>query len=371
MHPLQNRQAADNVLGLVNQRHVAKDLHEVVQTLAASLHMSGFPADAETRIHVVVSLVAVGFKRSESSQLRCHVVERNVLAVEVLVDIVADLNRLECIGGVVVEVGNVREAQVRQDHRVMVLTRTVRAKGVLVFALLVLIRAARQSADQAKLSKVAPRLEHPFQIIGRIVDIVVGQEDGLGLVVWVWNEFLVETVHLRHPVPHFDTEIRDVVWRRGLLKVVPNDDDLMQRWDLLGGNRRQGALELIRPLVGLHGDSMIRSRRQLQGQDKKSNGHREYLRELVVPEMGIFGIQGHQRVPGIALVRGTWVEVPRGINVWCDRSAPTKSSWCYPDQEDSEGCGQEQGDDCYADALKKPCVGRPGALRCHGFEGPN
>lgn len=240
---------------LVDEGLAAENIDKVVQALAASLQVAGLPANALGRVHVLVPVKPVGLQRSVSSQRRRDVVERNVLAVEVAIDVLPDLDGLGRIRRVVVEVGNVGEAQVGEHHGVLVLALLVGAKVVVPLAILALDGAAGESADQAELAKLAPGLEDPFEVIGLVVDVVVGEQDGLGLKLGIRDELLVQAVFRRHPVAHFDAVLRDIIGGRFLVQIVPDNDNLVQRGDVLGENGLQGALEFLWSVVGLHCDT--------------------------------------------------------------------------------------------------------------------
>ena len=244
-----------NVCRLVNEGHAAENVDEVVEALAASFQMALLTADTLRRVKVDVALLAIDLERAKASKLRGHVVESDILAVEVLINVVADSDRVgEVIRGVVVKEGNVGEAQVGQNHRVDVLTRLVGAESVLPLVVLEL-GAARQSTDEPEAAELAPRLEDELEILGVVVDVVIGEKKGLGLVLGVGDELLVEAVGRRHPVVDLDTKFRLIVGGSRLVEVVPDDPNFEEGWDLLAQKSSEGAVELLRALVGLHDDT--------------------------------------------------------------------------------------------------------------------
>src|SRR5689334_9836339 len=95
---------------LVHQRHTAKNVLKIVETLASSLHMTRFSTNTSRRLHVVPGLETIGFEWSQTGELRCHIIKGNVFAIKVLVNVCADFDRYRIVRRVLVKVGNVGEA---------------------------------------------------------------------------------------------------------------------------------------------------------------------------------------------------------------------------------------------------------------------
>jgi hypothetical protein len=147
----------------------------------------------------------------------------------------------------------VGEGEVGDDEVVLVdLTGT---EPVAPFAVVTDVDAARHGASEAFASETAPCLEDPFEILGPIVDVVVGEEDGLGLDLGVGDELLVQGVDGGDAVSDGDTVGGDKVGGWLLVEVVPDDNDLVQRGDLFAENDGEGAVELVGAVIRLEDDA--------------------------------------------------------------------------------------------------------------------
>lgn len=237
---------------LVNKGHTAENVHKVIQALTPRLQVAGLSADALGRVCIEVLLEAVGLEGTPACELGGDIVEGNVFAVEIFVHVFADLDGLWGFGGVVVEVGNVGEAQVGQDHGVVVLALLVGAEAVFPFSVHVFVGATGEGSNETVLAELAPALENPFEIVGVVVDIVIGEKDGLGLVFDVGDQLLIETVVAGHSVADLDSVLGDVVGGRGLVEIVPDNDYFIEGRDILGCQSIEVILELLWSVVGLH-----------------------------------------------------------------------------------------------------------------------
>lgn len=240
---------------LIDQRHAAKHLCQVVQALAASLEVAGLLADALSRLVVDILVAALDQEGSGSGEIRYDIVEGNVLAIEVVVDIITNLLHDGVVGRVVVEEGHVGEAQVCDDHGVDILVAVLGAEAVAPVALGVWGCTARKSSRQSMPTKLAPRLKGKLEVLRLIVYIVVRKQHGLGLEVRIRQELHVEAVALRHPVAHGHARLGLEVAGGLLLEVVPDDDNFVQRGNLLGQDNAKRLVELLGPLISLHRDS--------------------------------------------------------------------------------------------------------------------
>lgn len=188
-----------------------------------------------------------------AGQHRGDEVEGNVLAVELGVDKGADLGHQEVVRRVVVQEGNASKRQTGQDHGVRV---AVLAKVILqLLGILVVRNAARKRTDQTVLV-LAPGLEDKVEVLGVVVDVVVGEQDGLCAKGRVGPELLVQAVAAGHAVADGDVVAGDEVGGRRGLEIVPDDDDLFQRGDLCAEDEVEGFVEVARSLVGLNGDAV-------------------------------------------------------------------------------------------------------------------
>lgn len=246
---------------LIDQRHAAKHLCQVVQALASGLEVARLLADALSRLIVDILVATLDQERSGAGEVRRDIVEGNVLAIEVLVDIITDFLHDRVVGRVVVEEGHVGEAQVCDDHGVDILIAVLGAEAVAPVALGVWGCTTRQSSRQSMLTKLAPRLKGKLEVLRLIVYIVVRKQHGLGLEVRIRQELHVEAVALRHPVTHGHARLGLEVAGGLLLEVVPDDDNFVERGNLLGQDNAKRLVELLGPLISLHRDSIKNEQR--------------------------------------------------------------------------------------------------------------
>lgn len=244
--------SAGDVLGRVAEGNVAEHVGVVVDALVASREMVRVRADALGR-HLVDRPLETGYLEGTlAGQHRGDEVEGNVLAVELGVDKGADLGHEEVVRRVVVKKGDAGKGETRQDHGIRV---AVLAKVVLeLLGVLIIGDAARKGADEAVLV-LAPGLEDKVEVLGVVVDVVVGEQDGLGAEGRVGPELLVEAVAAGHAVADRDVVAGDEVGGCRGLEIVPDDDDLFQRGDLGAQDEVEGCVEVGGSLVGLNGDA--------------------------------------------------------------------------------------------------------------------
>ena len=86
--------------------------------------------------------------------------------------------------------------------------------------------ASSESAYHSVSAKFSPCLENEFEVVGVVVDVVVREQDGLGLVFGVRPEFFIETVALRLSVPDRNAILGNVILWGIVFEIVPDDDYL-------------------------------------------------------------------------------------------------------------------------------------------------
>lgn len=228
---LANSQPPRSMLRRVQQRHMPKPLSKGVNTVVPRVQMARLGADALRRRRVDGRLEARDLQRAGAGQHRGDVVERNVLAVELVVDVPPQPAHQRILGRVVLHERDVHKRQAREDEGIRL--GLLAAKVVLPRAVALLHDAPCKGTRDAVLPLTTPGLEHKVEVRGLVVDVVVGEQDGLGLVGRVGPELLVEAVGAREAVADVDAVGGGVVGRGRVLEVVPDDDDLVEGGDVI------------------------------------------------------------------------------------------------------------------------------------------
>jgi hypothetical protein len=143
--------------------------------------MARLLADALCGLIVDIFVAAVDEERSGSGKIRSDIVEGNVLAIEVVVDIFTDLFHNGVIGRIIVKKGHVRETQVCYNHGVNVLLGIPGTKVVTPDAFGVRGSTTWQSSRQSILTKLAPSLKGELKVLRFIVYVIVRKQNSAGL----------------------------------------------------------------------------------------------------------------------------------------------------------------------------------------------
>lgn len=190
------QRGANHVAGLHDQWVPAKVLVEIVEALVSCAAVTFARADRGHPLRFgshVCAIAALDPDGRTAGEALGNVVEGEVFAVEVVVDVVSKLHHEAVVGRVVIQESNVNKRQTGQDHVVIpILSR----QDVVHPALVIQARCARPCADQAISSRVAPGIERKVQIFAGVVCVVVAEEDCLCPGSGLRLEFLVEAVDL-------------------------------------------------------------------------------------------------------------------------------------------------------------------------------
>lgn len=241
---------------LINQGHAAKHVGKVGNAAVSGLEVTGLGADGLLGDVVDVVLVAVDQKRAIAGEEGGHKVHGNVFAVESVVDVLSDLDHGGFVGRVVLHEGDVSKGEVGENHGVdVLLVLVVVAKAVAPCSPLVGRGTTSEGSRHATPAKLAPCLVDKFEILGVVVDVVVGQEHSLGGEIGVGPQLLVEAVALRATEADRHAIVALVVGRGFRFEVVPDDDNFEERGDFFLEENVEGVVEFLWSLVGLHGDS--------------------------------------------------------------------------------------------------------------------
>lgn len=212
---------------LVHQGHTAVCFSELVDAPTALLQVAVLLADTHAGIHVDVLILPPDQQRPSSSEHRRHKVERNVLAIEFLVDRFSDLGDDRLIREIVVQEADVSKRKIGENQRVRFFASEC-AKVVDPIALIIELGAARQGASHAVLAEFAPALEDKLEIVRPVVNIVVGEENALRFVRRVRPDLLVQAVACGLAIAHANAMICFVGGRGIIVEIVPDYDDLVQ-----------------------------------------------------------------------------------------------------------------------------------------------
>ena len=118
------------------------------------------------------------------------------------------------------------EGEVGEDERIWLFT----SEGTEVVepgAVAIQLSAPRQSPGHAFLTELAPALEDELEVMRPVIDIVIGQKNTLRLICGIGPEFLVEAVASGLSISDSDAVFSGVCGWRLVVKVVPNDNNLV------------------------------------------------------------------------------------------------------------------------------------------------